>query len=53
MELPHGAHVEHPALNGSTLRACPTCISQNPDWENRVLSVLGLAGGFGPHAVTP
>jgi hypothetical protein len=47
LELPHGIQVEHPALNGSILRACPTCISQNPDWQDRVLSGLGLASGFG------
>jgi hypothetical protein len=46
LELPHGTHVEHPALNGSTLRACPSCCSDNPDWQNRILASLGLAPGF-------
>jgi len=46
LELPTGAQVEHPALKGSTLRACPTCCSGNPDWQNRVLASLGLAPGF-------
>jgi hypothetical protein len=47
LELPPGARVEHPALKGSTLRACPTCMGQHPDWQDRVLSGLGLASGFG------
>jgi hypothetical protein len=52
LELPQGAPIEHPALNGSVLRACPTCISQNPDWQDRVLTGLGLASGFGPRPAT-
>ncbi len=49
LELPHGADVEHPALNGSTMRACPTCIGQHPDWQNRLLTSLeiGPSSGFG------
>jgi hypothetical protein len=47
LELPHGAQVEHPALHGSTLRACPSCISQNPDWQSRLLTSLGVASGAG------
>ena len=42
MELPQGAQVEHPAMRESTLRACPTCTSENPDWQDRVLTELGL-----------
>jgi hypothetical protein len=52
LELPLGAELEHPALHGSTLRACPSCASQ-PDWQNRLLSSLGLGpggGGFGLRA---
>ena len=52
MELPRGTHFEHPALNGSTLRACPTCINSNPDWEARILSSIGIASGFGPRPAT-
>lgn len=46
LELPPGAAVEHPALVGSTLRACPSCCSTHPDWQHRVLAALG----FGPDA---
>ncbi len=46
LELPPEAQVEHPALKGSTLRACPTCISRDPNWHERMLSALGLVSGF-------
>jgi hypothetical protein len=46
LELPPGATVDHPALQGSTLRACPSCSSQ-PDWQNRVLVSLGIGSGDG------
>jgi hypothetical protein len=46
LELPAGVEVEHPALRGTTLRACPTCIGRHPDWQDRLLSALGLAPGF-------
>jgi len=42
LELPAGASVDHPAVNGSTLRACPSCIDRHPDWQQNVLSALGL-----------
>jgi hypothetical protein len=42
LELPPGAEVEHPALRGSTLRACPTCVGSTPDWQSRVLRSFGL-----------
>ncbi|CAN5369304.1 hypothetical protein BH20ACT13_BH20ACT13_16550 [soil metagenome] len=48
LELPPGAQVEHPALNGSTLRACPSCMSRDPHWHDRVLGALELTPGFGP-----
>jgi hypothetical protein len=47
LELPPGTQVKHPALKDSTLRACPTCISRDPHWHDRILSALGLAPGFG------
>ena len=47
LELPAGAQLEHPALVGSTLRACPSCIGGDPNWQNRVLASLGIsAEGF-------
>jgi hypothetical protein len=47
IELPPGTAVEHPGLRGSTLRACPNCMGRHPDWQNRVLTSLGLGAGFG------
>jgi hypothetical protein len=52
LDLPPGAAVQHPAVNGATLRACPTCIGTHPDWQDRVLATLGLGGGFGPRRLT-
>ena len=45
LELPAGVEVEHPGLKDSTLRACPACVSRHPDWQESLLSSLGL-GGF-------
>jgi hypothetical protein len=42
LELPPGSSVEHPGVNGSTLRACPGCMGNQPDWQERVLAALGL-----------
>ena len=42
LELPAGVEVEHPALKGSTLRACPSCVSRQPDWQDQVLAALGV-----------
>ncbi len=47
LELPPGTNVEHPALVGSTARACPSCIGGDPDWQNRALASLGVStAGF-------
>lgn len=43
VEVPAQASVDHPALSGTTLRACPTCIGRHPDWQSRLLAALGLA----------
>ena len=51
LELPPEVEVEHPALKGSTLRACPSCIGGDPDWQHRVLASLGVSvGGRGLRA---
>jgi hypothetical protein len=42
LELPPGAVVEHPALRGTTLRACPKCIQRHPSWQAELLVSLGL-----------
>jgi len=43
LELPAGTEVEHSALTGSALRACPSCVTRHPDWQHRVLTSLGVA----------
>ena len=45
IELPAGATMQHPSVNGSTARACPTCMGQYPDWQDRAYSSLGVSGG--------
>jgi hypothetical protein len=35
---------DHPALKGTSLRVCPTCLGRHPDWQQRLASALGLAG---------
>jgi hypothetical protein len=42
LELANGVQVEHPALKGLTLRACPTCVERHPDWKDQALAALGL-----------
>lgn len=44
LELPLGAEVDHPALRGTTLRACPGCVERHPNWQSDLLASLG----FGP-----
>lgn len=51
LDLPPGTEAEHPALQGATIRACPTCVGRHPDWQDRMLAALGLDGptlGFQP-----
>ena len=43
MELPAGAEVAHPAINGSVLRACPSCVNGDSRWQETVLVSLGLS----------
>jgi hypothetical protein len=45
LQVPEGAAVDHPALSGSLVRACPTCVQRHSDWQERVLRALGLAPG--------
>ncbi|HSI97452.1 MAG TPA: hypothetical protein VK926_03750 [Gaiellaceae bacterium] len=42
LELPQGVEVDHPALKGSTLRACPSCVGRHPDWQEHLLVALGI-----------
>jgi hypothetical protein len=47
LEVPHDAQIDHPALEGSTLRACPSCVGEDPDWQQRVLASFGIStSGF-------
>ena len=48
VELPPGTDVEHPALKGSHFRCCPSCVQRHPDWEEELLSSLGLSSHNGP-----
>lgn len=43
LEVPAGAVADHPALSGSLVRACPTCVQRHPDWQDRVLRALGFS----------
>ena len=47
IELPSGSAVDHPAVKGSTLLACPNCVGQHSDWQDRAQASVGLGGGFG------
>jgi hypothetical protein len=37
----------HPALKGTALRVCPTCVGRHPDWQERLAAALGLDGSSG------
>lgn len=50
LELPPGVEIEHPALRGTTLRACPTCIQRHPDWKEQLYVSLGLGRAGGAQA---
>ena len=41
-EIPPGTQVEHPALNGSQFRCCPSCAQDHPGWHESLLASLGL-----------
>ena len=45
LELPPSAEVARPDLRGAKLRACPACLQRRPDWQQRMLVVLGLGDG--------
>jgi len=44
VELPREHAVEHPSVQGSSARVCPTCVVSFGDWEDRVYVSLGLNG---------
>ena len=47
LELPADAVVHHPAVRGSTARACPSCVSGHSDWQQHVLATLGFSSNSG------
>jgi hypothetical protein len=47
LELPPGTEIEHPALHGTSLRACPACTQRHPDWQAQLLESLGLGPSGG------
>jgi hypothetical protein len=42
LEVSAETSVSHPALSGSLVRACPTCVQRHPDWKDRIMAALGL-----------
>ena len=42
LEVPADVDAGHPALRGATHRACPKCTEGDPDWQGRMLVVLGV-----------
>jgi hypothetical protein len=41
IELPPGSAVDHPAVKGTTVRACPSC-STEPGWQEVAFVRLGV-----------
>ncbi|MBA3432940.1 MAG: hypothetical protein H0U08_02480 [Actinobacteria bacterium] len=41
--LPTGAKTEHPAVRGSVVRACPTCVGRDEDWPTTARAAVGSA----------
>jgi hypothetical protein len=46
LELPTESSVQHAAVRDGVVRVCPSCAA-HPNWENRVLAMLGLASETG------
>jgi hypothetical protein len=43
-ELPQGVAIEHPAVKGTTLLTCPTCVSKDPGWAQSAFGALEING---------
>jgi hypothetical protein len=41
-ELPPGTAIEHPAVKGTALLTCPTCVSKDPGWAQSAFGAVGL-----------
>jgi hypothetical protein len=50
MELPPGTTSEHPAVKGTTVLSCPSCVNGDTRWQEAVLLAIGLTGA---HAARP
>jgi hypothetical protein len=45
LALPAGVSVEHPAVHGSVVRACPNCVEHHHrNWHAVAFTTLGVAG---------
>ena len=42
-ELPQGARVEHPAVKGTMVLSCPSCVTDNSGWQETALVAIGIA----------
>jgi hypothetical protein len=43
VELPSGVSVDHPAVKGSSVLSCPTCVSKDARWQEAVLVSIGVS----------
>jgi hypothetical protein len=41
-ELPPGTAIEHPAVKGTMVLACPSCVGEHASWAERALAALGV-----------
>lgn len=41
--LPEGVASDHPAISDSSVRACPTCIGRDAQWETTARAAVGAA----------
>ena len=41
-ELPPGSTIEHPAVKGTTLLTCPTCVAGDSAWADSAFAAVGL-----------
>jgi hypothetical protein len=44
LELPPGKTIEHPAVKGTTVLSCPSCVNGDSRWQEVALVAIGLAG---------
>jgi hypothetical protein len=49
-ELPPETNVEHPAVKGTAVLTCPSCVSTHPAWARDALGALGVNGSSAERA---